>query len=63
MIASGRQAREEAAVSAADAIAEAHLRGVETHGLRRLRPYIARMRTGGVDPKAQPAIEQHGRLC
>ncbi len=46
----------------ASAISEAHLRGVETHGLRRLRPSLARIRSAGVDPKAQPAIEQRGAL-
>ena len=30
--------------------------------LRRLRPYLARIRSGGVDPKAQPAMEQRGGL-
>ena len=51
-----------AAEAMASAISEAHLRGVETHGLRRLRPYLARIRSGGVDAKAQPAKEQHGGL-
>ncbi len=51
-----------AAGAMASAISEAHLRGVETHGLRRLRPYLARIRSAGVDPKAQPAIEQRGAL-
>ena len=46
----------------AAAMTEAHLRGVETHGLRRLRPYLSRIRSGGVDPKAQPAMEQRGAL-
>ena len=40
----------------ADAITEAHLRGVETHGLRRLRPYIVRIRSGGVDGSSQPRL-------
>jgi LDH2 family malate/lactate/ureidoglycolate dehydrogenase len=52
----------DAAGAMASAISEAHLRGVETHGLRRLRPYLARIRAGGVDPKAQPTKEQHGGL-
>ncbi len=51
-----------AAETMASALSEAHLRGVETHGLRRLRPYLARIRSGGVDAKAQPVIEQHGGL-
>ena len=40
----------------ASAITEAHLRGVETHGLRRLRPYITRIRSGGVDVKSRPEV-------
>jgi LDH2 family malate/lactate/ureidoglycolate dehydrogenase len=40
----------------ADAIAEAHLRGVETHGLRRLSPYVARLRAGGVDGNAHAQV-------
>ena len=55
-------ARAEAADAMADAITEAHLRGVETHGLRRLRPYLARIRSGAVDGQAQPAKEQRGAL-
>jgi LDH2 family malate/lactate/ureidoglycolate dehydrogenase len=46
----------------ADALKEAHLRGVETHGLRRLRPYIRRIQSGGVDAKADPEATQHGSL-
>lgn len=45
-----------------DAVTEAHLRGVETHGLRRLRPYLTRIRSGGVDANAEPAIEQRHAL-
>lgn len=41
---------------------EAHLRGVETHGLRRIKPYLARLRTGAVDPAAEPLIESNGAL-
>ena len=60
LLAAGASA--DAAGAMASAISEAHLRGVETHGLRRLRPYLARIRAGGVDPKAQPTKEQHGGL-
>jgi LDH2 family malate/lactate/ureidoglycolate dehydrogenase len=49
-------ARAEAAEMMAESITEAHLRGVETHGLRRLRPYVARIRAGGVDGMAEPEI-------
>lgn len=55
-----------ASAQAAEAMAvsttEAHLRGVETHGLRRLRPYVQRIRAGGVDGKAQPAIDRRQAL-
>jgi len=35
---------------------------VETHGLRRLRSYVMRIRSGGVDAKAQPAIDRRQAL-
>jgi LDH2 family malate/lactate/ureidoglycolate dehydrogenase len=46
----------EGAIAMAEAITEAHLRGVETHGLRRLAPYVVRIRSGGVDAKARPQV-------
>jgi LDH2 family malate/lactate/ureidoglycolate dehydrogenase len=46
----------------ADALTEAHLRGVETHGLRRLRPYLERIKSGGVDAKADIQATHHGAL-
>ena len=46
----------------ADALVEAHLRGLETHGIRRLKPYLNRMRMGSVDPAADPVIDQNGVL-
>jgi LDH2 family malate/lactate/ureidoglycolate dehydrogenase len=52
----------ESADAMADAVTEAHLRGVETHGLRRLRPYIMRMRSGGIDVLSRPASEPQGAL-
>ena len=55
-------ARSEAAEVMAAAITAAHLRGVETHGLRRLRPYVARIRAGAVDGKAEPAVERRGSV-
>lgn len=51
-----------AAGALADHLTEAHLRGVITHGLRRLRPYLARLAVGGVDGQAAPVIETHGAL-
>jgi LDH2 family malate/lactate/ureidoglycolate dehydrogenase len=52
----------ESAQAMADAITEAHLRGVETHGLRRLCPYIARIRSGGVDGKSRPQVSGNNAL-
>ena len=51
-----------AAEAMADVMTEAHLRGVETHGIRRLGPYVRRVRAGGVDPGARPRVEAHGPL-
>jgi LDH2 family malate/lactate/ureidoglycolate dehydrogenase len=42
----------------ATAVTEAHLRGVETHGLRRLRPYVTRLQSGGVNAMARPQADQ-----
>jgi len=44
----------------AEALWEAHLRGVETHGIRRLKPYLNRMRRGSVDAAADPVIVENG---
>jgi LDH2 family malate/lactate/ureidoglycolate dehydrogenase len=55
-------ARPEAAAIMAEVLTEAHLRGVETHGLRRLRPYINRIKSGGVDAKADIEPTRHGSL-
>lgn len=52
----------EVAEAVAEAIIEAHLRGIETHGIRRLRPYLARIRAGGVDPLARPEITRRGAV-
>jgi LDH2 family malate/lactate/ureidoglycolate dehydrogenase len=40
-----------------EALAFAEARGVRTHGFVRLETYAARIRAGGIDPKAQPKIE------
>lgn len=53
---------DDAAQIMADALTEAHLRGVETHGLRRLRAYLKRIQTGGVAAEAEPKITQHGAI-
>src|SRR5262249_47000371 len=52
----------EAAQAMADAVTEAHLRGVETHGLRRLRPYVERIRSGGRDAAAGPLVGANNAL-
>lgn len=53
---------DQAAQPMADHLVEAHLRGVETHGLRRLKPYLVRLRAGGVDAGAEPQIETSGSV-
>jgi len=53
---------DDAAQAMADHIVEAHLRGIETHGLRRLRPYLDRVAAGGVAAGTQPVIERGGAL-
>jgi LDH2 family malate/lactate/ureidoglycolate dehydrogenase len=55
-------AGEAAADAMADHLVEAHLRGVETHGLRRLKPYIDRIRAGGVEVNDRPNIDRSGSL-
>ena len=52
----------DAADAMAEALTEAHLRGVETHGFRRLRPYLSRIRSGGVDAKARPHVHADGAI-
>jgi LDH2 family malate/lactate/ureidoglycolate dehydrogenase len=55
-------AHSEGAEAMATAVSEAHLRGVETHGLRRLRPYVTRLRSGGVNATARPQADQNQGL-
>ena len=55
-------ASEKAAGNLSDALTEAHLRGVETHGIRRLRPYVERIVLGSVDAQADPAFKEKGSL-
>lgn len=50
------------ASSFSDVLVEAHLRGVETHGVRRLKPYLERIGQGGVDARADPRIERRGNI-
>jgi LDH2 family malate/lactate/ureidoglycolate dehydrogenase len=46
----------------ADHMTEAHLRGVDTHGLRRVGPYLDRIVQGGVDAAAEPSFTGRGAL-
>ena len=55
-------AKEAAADNLADHLVEAHLRGVETHGLRRLTPYIDRIRAGSVEAAGKPEVDRSGSL-
>jgi len=50
------------AANMADMTVEAHLRGVITHGVRRLPPYIDRIRRGSVDAAAEPEIKATGGI-
>ncbi|KAE9366041.1 malate dehydrogenase [Stipitochalara longipes BDJ] len=42
----------------AKALVLADLRGVDTHGINRLPPYLLRLRNGLLDPLAQPTLHQ-----
>ncbi len=55
-------APEAAAEDVADHTLEAHLRGVETHGLRRLGPYLDRIVQGSVQAWAEPLIRKQNAL-
>lgn len=45
------------AATVADNLVSADLRGVDSHGINRLPSYIARVRQGVLDPRAQPTTE------
>ncbi|MGH7328750.1 MAG: Ldh family oxidoreductase [Polyangiaceae bacterium] len=49
-------AEERAAADMVDAMLEADLRGVETHGLARLAPYLERIRSQAVNGRAVPSV-------
>lgn len=57
MMAAGGGCSDLAAEHLADHITEAHLRGVETHGLGRLEPYLSRIASGGVNGRATPVLK------
>ena len=42
----------------AQGLVEADLRGVESHGINRIPSYLARVRNGVLDPRAEPTITQ-----
>ena len=56
-IASQAGAHQEAAHDLATAMVDADLRGVHTHGIRRLAPYAQRIRAGSVDGDARPSAQ------
>ncbi|KAH6842621.1 Malate/L-lactate dehydrogenase [Chaetomium sp. MPI-CAGE-AT-0009] len=46
------------AKTVAQGLVQADLRGVESHGINRIPSYLARIRNGVLDPKAEPALTQ-----
>jgi len=42
----------------AEGLVQADLRGVESHGINRIPSYLARIRNGVLDPRAEPALKQ-----
>jgi LDH2 family malate/lactate/ureidoglycolate dehydrogenase len=58
-----RSLLEKSGVSAANAaivargLVQADLRGVESHGINRLPSYLARVRNGVLDAKAEPTVK------
>lgn len=51
---------EEQARTAAGHLVQADLRGVETHGLIRMRPYIDRIRKGYLETEVEPEVVEDG---
>lgn len=52
----------EAAHDLAEAIVEAELNGIKTHGLRRLTSYLDRIAAGGIDGRAVPVLTGAGPI-
>ncbi len=48
--------RHDDAALLADTLVESDLRGIHSHGVLRIPDYVAKMTTGGVDPKGAPRI-------
>jgi LDH2 family malate/lactate/ureidoglycolate dehydrogenase len=49
-----------AAAVVAGVMVEAEARGIESHGLRLLPSYVARLRAGGLNPTASPTVVRQG---
>lgn len=47
----------------ADTLVEADLGGTHSHGTMRLREYVKKLTTGGVDPKGRPSIVTDSGAC
>jgi LDH2 family malate/lactate/ureidoglycolate dehydrogenase len=51
------------ATTVAESLVESNLRGHDSHGVRRLVPYVEAVRDGRVDPKAEPeVVERRGAI-
>lgn len=46
------------AVTVAECLVAADLRGVDTHGINRIPPYMIKVRKGAIDPKTEPVLHQ-----
>src|SRR4051794_25652655 len=54
----GNEVPSDNATIIAKCLVQADLRGVDTHGINRIPSYMARIRQGVLDPKAQPELIQ-----
>jgi len=54
----GNKVPEDHAAIIADCLVQADLRGVDTHGVNRIPSYVARIRSGVLDPLATPTLKQ-----
>lgn len=54
----GNGTKAEDALTVAEALIQADLRGVDTHGANRLPSYMERVRNGVLDPKAEMQLEK-----
>ncbi|WP_137285845.1 Ldh family oxidoreductase [Halorussus salinisoli] len=51
---------EEHADIVADTLVDANLRGIDTHGVVRLEPYVERLEEGGINASPEPSVSQSG---